>query len=148
MADIERSMEVAAPPERVFSFVASQWEGTLDFWEKGIEAWAPLTSSPLGPGFQVEDVGRMLGLGIRVRMEVREFEAGRGWSAFSVGGPPVRGDWRFEPVDGGTRFTYRLRYDMPPPVLGPLLDRALIEKRWAQAIEASLRNLKARVEGH
>lgn len=65
-----------------------------------------------------------------------------------AGGPPVRGDWRFEPVDGGTRFTYRLRYDMAPPVLRPLLDRAFIEKRWAQAIEASLRNLKARVEGH
>jgi len=148
MADIERCIEISAPPEDVFRYVVSQWEGNLGFWEEGIEAWTPLTSSPLGPGFQVAYVGRMLGLGMRVRMEVRDFDAGRGWSAYSVAGPRVRGDWRFEGVSGGTRFTYRLRYGMPPPILGPLLDHALFEKRWIKAIEASLANLKSRLEAH
>jgi len=146
MADIERYIEISASPEDVIDFVVSQWEGTLDFWETGIEGWRPLTPPPLGPGFQVEYVGRMLGLGLRVRMEVREFDTGRGWSAHSVAGPPVRGDWRFEAVTGGTRFTYRLRYGMPPPLLGPLLDHALLKKRWIKAIEQSLANLKTRVE--
>lgn len=148
MADIERSIEISMPPQDVFSFVASQWEGALDFWEAGIEGWTPLDSLPLRPGVQVEYLGRMLGIGIRVRMEVRDFDAGHGWTAYSVAGPPVRGDWRFESVEGGTRFTYRLRYAMPPPILGPLLDRTLLERRWVHAIEASLANLKARVEAH
>jgi len=146
MADIERWIEISAPPEEVFRFVVSQWEASLDFWEEGIEAWTPLTSSPLGPGFQVEYVARTLGIDLRVRMEVRDFDPGRGWSAYSLAGPRVRGDWRFEPASGGTRFTYRLRYGMPPPILGPVLDRAFLEKRWIKAIEASLANLRTRLE--
>lgn len=144
MADLERSIEIPAPPEEVFEFVASEWETTLGFWESGIEGWHPLSSGELREGFQVEYVGRMLGIGLKVLMEVRDFQAGRGWTANSLGEPPVRGDWRFDPTNGGTRFTYRLRYTMPPPVIGPLLDKLLIERKWASAIEASLGNLKAK----
>ncbi len=143
MADIERSIEIPAPPGEVFRFVASEWESTLEFWESGIEEWHPLSAGGLGEGFQVEYVGRMLGVGLKVRMEVRDFQDGRGWTAHSMGGPLVRGDWRFDSVNEGTRFTYRLRYRMPPPLIGLLLDKLLIERRWSSAIEASLGNLKA-----
>lgn len=146
MADLTRSVEIAASPETVFNYVVSQWEGSLDFWEQGIEDWNLLTPPPLKAGARVAYTGRMLGLGFPVRMEVRDFEPGRGWFAQSIHGPPVRGDWTFEGADGGTRFTYRLRYTLPPPVLGPFLDRWLMEPRWRRAIEASLENLKRECE--
>jgi hypothetical protein len=146
MADVARSVQIAASPDSVFRYVVTEWEGDLDFWEDGIEGWRLLTPPPLKTGARVEYTGRMLGIGFPVRMEVRSFEPGKGWSAHSIEGPPVRGDWRFEPADAGTRFTYRLRYTMPPPVLGPILDRWLMEPRWRRAIEASLNNLKGECE--
>jgi hypothetical protein len=146
MADLERSIELPMPPAEVFRYVASQWETTLDFWEHGIEDWSPLDPPPLKQGFRVEYVGRVLGVGLKVRMEVSDFEEGRAWTAKSMDGPRVQGDWRFEPIEGGTRFTYRLRYTMPPPIIGPLMDRFLIKQRWASAIEASLANLKVELD--
>ncbi len=143
MADLERSIEIPAPPDEVFQFVASQWEATLGFWEGGIEEWHPVSAGELREGFRVEYVGRVLGIGLKVRMEVRDYQVGRGWTAYSLGGPPVRGDWRFSPTREGTRLTYRLRYRMPPPLIGPLLDKLFIEKKWASSIEASLENLEA-----
>jgi len=143
MADLQRSIDIPAPPEAVFQFLASQWETSLDFWAAGIEDWRAISSPPLGEGFQVEYVGRILGVGMKVRMEVRDFRPGRGWTANSMAGPPVRGVWRFDPLDGGTRFTYRLVYRMPPPLLGPLMDRLFVARQWASAIEASLANLQA-----
>lgn len=146
MADIERSIDVAAHPEDVFRFVVSQWEGSLDFWAGGIENWKPLTPPPLGEGSRVRYTGRMLGIGMPVTMEVRDYRPGRGWTAYSLGSPAVRGDWRFEKGPSGTRFTYRLRYTMPPPLLGPLLDRLILARQWGKAIDASLARLKARME--
>ena len=49
----------------------------------------------------------------------------------------------FPPVKEGTRFTYGLRHRMPPPLIGPLSDKPLIEQGWSAEIEASFGNLKA-----
>jgi hypothetical protein len=147
MADIRRSISINASPEDVFRFVASAWESDLAFWEVGVEGWKPLTPPPLAEGFQVEYTARMLGIPNKVRMEVREYSEGVGWWASSIKGPPVRGDWQFEREGRGTRFTYRLRYAMPPPLLGPLLDKMILAALWEKAAGHALLKLRVMVEG-
>lgn len=146
MATITRSVDIAVARETAFDFVASQWEGTLDFWAGAIERWTPQRGRPLGMGYRVGYTARMLGIPLRVEMEVVGFRRPEGWTAQSRTGPPVTGEWRFEAVDAGTRFRYRLSYRMPPPLLGPLLDRLVIAGLWERNIEQSLVNLKRRLE--
>ena len=105
MADFEKSVDIDAPLDSVYHFVVSAWETDMGFWETGIEGWTPLSPAPLSEGFQVEYVGRILGIGLKNRMEVRDHREGEGWSSFSIEGPTVRGDWSFEPTAAGTRFT-------------------------------------------
>ncbi len=97
-------------------------------------------------GFRVRYVAKLLGLPFTVEMEVHDFVPGQGWVARSVGGPQEEGTWRFSSENGHTRFTYRLSYRMPPAVLGPLLDRWLMARRWEDAITLSLAALKRLLE--
>jgi uncharacterized membrane protein len=146
MATISASVDIAAPLSKVFAFVVAEWEGTLAFWPRGIRRWTPLSAAPLGDGFRVRYRAQLLGVPFSVEMEVCDFVYERGWRARSVGGPPAEGRWEFEPNDSGTEFTYRLSYEMPPPGVGPLLDRWLLGPAWERAIGEALANLKRQIE--
>jgi hypothetical protein len=146
VADIAASVDINASVRAVFDFVVAEWQGTLAFWPQGIRKWRPTPNRPLGDGFRVRYVAMMLGLAIPVEMEISDFMPDRGWTAKSVSGPLVEGRWQFAPQGAGTRFSYRLRYRMPPPGVGPLLDRWFLAPAWERAILAALANLKRLVE--
>jgi len=146
MATLEQTVEIRAPAEVVFDYVVAEWESSLSFWRGGVYKWTPLSESPMGDGFRVSYVARMLGVGFRIEMEVRDFVRYEGWRAVSRRGLPVEGRWRFVSDDGRTKFTYRLSYDLPPPILGPLLDELLMKRLWTTAIDRSLVSLKRLIE--
>ena len=146
MATLERSIEIRASAETVFDFVVAEWESSMSFWQGGVYEWKPLSQGPMGNGFRVSYVARMLGVGFRIEMEVKDFERHEGWAAVSRKGPAAEGRWRFVSDDGTTRFTYGLSYDLPPPFLGPLMDKLLMKRLWSRAIERSLANLKRLIE--
>ena len=146
MSKLEKSIEINAPVTEAFAFVVAEWEGDLSFWQGGVYDWEPRSAGPMGDGFEVSYLARILGLGYRIEMTVRDFQANRGWTAVSRKGPETTGTWQFEPLDGSTRFTYRLEYTMPLPLVGGLLDRLLVAPRWARIIDRSLEHLKTLVE--
>lgn len=146
MATIAASVDIAAPPSKVFAFVTAEWEGTLAFWPRGIRRWTPSSAAPLGDGFRIRYRAQLLGVPFPMEMGVCDFVPGRRWRARSVGGPPAEGRWEFAPRGCGTRFTYRLSYEMPPPVVGPLVDRWLTGPAWERAVGEALANLKRLVE--
>jgi ligand-binding SRPBCC domain-containing protein len=146
MATLERTVEIRAPAETVFDFVVAQWEANMSFWQGGVYKWTPLTRGAMGDGFRVRYVARMLGVGFQIEMEVEDFLRYEGWVAVSRKGPSAEGRWRFVSDDGKTRFTYGLSYDLPPPVIGPLMDRLLMKRLWSNAIDRSLANLKRLIE--
>jgi len=100
MADIEPSIDIEAPPDFVFRFVARAWETDMGFWtaEDGVVDWTPIGPMPFSKGFRIEYVAKQLGVGFRMEVEVKEFDDGKSWSAFTVKGLPLRGDWRFQPI--------------------------------------------------
>jgi len=146
MACIEHSIAINAPPEATFGFVLADWQGHLRFWQHGVRNWQPLTSGPVGVGFRVRYTAQVLGVPFPMEMEVVAFEPGHGWTARSVSGPPAEGRWAFAAHPAGTLFTYGLTYRMPPPLLGPLLDRWFFAPAWRRSIAGALANLKRLVE--
>ena len=147
MATLERTVEINAPAETVFDFVVAEWESSMSFWQGGVYKWTPLSEGPMGDGFRVSYVARMLGVGFHVEMEVENFVAYEGWIAVSRTGPSAEGRWLFVSENGSTRFTNGLTYSLPPPVLGPLLDKLVMRRLWSRAIDRSLLNLKRSIEG-
>jgi len=145
MAKLEKSIEIKAPVTEAFALVVAEWEGDLSFWQGGVYDWEP-SERPMGDGFVVSYLAKILGLGYRIEMSVQDFQANRGWTAVSRKGPETTGTWRFEALDGSTRFTYRLEYSMPLPLVGGLLDKLLLAPRWARIIDRSLEHLKILVE--
>ncbi|MGD2151811.1 MAG: SRPBCC family protein [Gemmatimonadales bacterium] len=146
MATLEHTVEIGAPADRVFDFVVAEWESSMSFWQGGVYNWSPLSRGPMGDGFRVAYVARMLGVGFQIEMEVRDFVRYEGWVAVSRKGPSSEGRWRFVSENGTTKFTYELSYDLPPPILGPLMDRLLMKRLWSRAIDRSLLNLKQLIE--
>ncbi len=146
MATLERTVEIRAPAEAVFDVVVAEWESGMSFWQGGVYDWTPLSDGPMGDGFRVSYVARMLGVGFHIEMEVQGFVRYEGWVAVSRKGPSAEGRWRFVSDDGRTMFTYGLSYDLPPPVLGPLMDKLLMKRLWSRAIDRSLVNLKRLIE--
>jgi len=118
----------------------------MSFWQGGVHKWTPLSEGPLGDGFRVSYIARMLGVGFHIEMEVQNFVRHEGWVAVSRKGPSAEGRWRSVSDDGTTSFTYGLSYDLPPPVLGPLMDKLLMRRLWSRVIERSLANLKRAIE--
>jgi hypothetical protein len=146
MATLERTVEIRAPVETVFGFVVAEWESGMSFWQGGVYKWTPLSEAPMGDGFRVSYVARMLGVGFHIEMEVQDFVRHEGWLAVSRKGPSAEGRWRFVSYDGRTSFTYGLSYDLPLPLLGPLMDKLLMRRLWSRAIDRSLANLKRVIE--
>lgn len=140
---VERT-DLPAPPERVWS-VLSDWERQAT-WMPDV-AWIRL----LGPE-------RELGARVAVRTRVFGIPAATDLLTVTAWEPPRRlavdhagvvkgwGEWRLEPADGGTRFTWTDELRLFPPVLG---DLALFlyspVQRWM--LRRSIRNLRRLVEG-
>ena len=145
MARIEQSVEIKAPVEKVFDFVVSEWEKEMSFFE-GIHDWQPGSEGRMGDGFQISYKAKILGVETKIEMEVKDYVENKGWVATSTTGPRTIGEWRFAPMNGGTRFTYVLDYQMPMPIVGGIVDTLLVKGTWVRLIDKSLQNLKRALE--
>ena len=55
------------------------------------------------------------------------------------------GEWTFEALDGGTKFTSVIDFEYDIPMIGPLL-KALVARKMQQNIDGMLRAIKEQVE--
>ena len=145
MKRIEASVEINAPVADVFPF-ASDWQRWEDWWE-GVSKFRPTTELKRGNGTRYAYKAWIAGLTLDVETEIHDFAENVGWRGVATKGPPHRTQWVFEPKGGKTRLTYILEYDLPWPVLGPVLDSLLMRPGWQRILERSLANLKIHFEG-
>ncbi len=110
MPSLERSLNINAPPERVYeAFVdLSRW---LE-WNPQLREVTPLSEGPLAVGSKARIAGQMM-IGARV-WEVTELNPGRSF-AWKSSFPGVRlvFDHIAEGADGGTRATIRIDIEGP-----------------------------------
>jgi uncharacterized protein YndB with AHSA1/START domain len=147
MTVVSSSIDIAAPPERV-------WEIVMDARRLGdwVTIHRKLLSAPTQPvreGAHMEQTLCLRGVNFKVRWELEECQAPR--HAVWEGRGPARSHARTEYVlaaqDGGTRFDYCNEFRAPFGPFGAAASRALVGGVPAREAQRSLERLKALVEG-
>jgi uncharacterized membrane protein len=148
VATVMESVRVKAPVEDVFKFVFD-WQNVANFYE-GVEGYEPACEEPWGNGsrFACTIKSPMVG-DKQMVLEVGDFVENHGWTRFSVEGPQWLEHWWFEALPGyprETKVNYDLKYKVPVPVIGGLVDALVTKKRRAQQTQHTLSNIKAMME--
>lgn len=151
---VERSIEIDAPPERVFEIVGDvakspEWAGSGE-----VRAVVRQTEGPIGVGTRYRSDQNVRGLTYHTTSTITDYEPNRRiiWRVE----PPVytRSAWGFtlEPTPtGGTRLTHFYDTDTPSGV-GPRFFMKLLYRlgnrraELGRHVEATLRNLKQLAE--
>jgi uncharacterized membrane protein len=144
MGKVGSSVEIHVPVEKVVAFL-EDWHNA-EKWYEGIYDWKPTTEMTTGNGARFSYKVKDLGLEIQYETELYDHVKGRAFKLRSVEGPKVNERYSFEPIEGGTRVTYAMDYDVPPPILGALLDLLVLRSLWAKRVQTNLQNLKRLLE--
>ena len=126
---IERNVEIAAPPERVFAVVTDL--STHPRWRPSVREFRTADGGPPAVGSEIVEVVRFAGRDVRMRYRVTELESPRVFAADYVDGP-IEVAIRFDCASAGEGtlavFTCdterpRIARVLPFPFFGPLMGR-------------------------
>ncbi len=143
---IEKSIEIKAPPEKVFAFMLS--EKMNDLWGKYMEAkWT--TPGPV----RVGTIGHWIAkpafkLPGEWDTEVIEFEENKKMSMRTVESSKLKMTTTgiLEPTIFGSKTTYIEEYEVPYSVIGKLADKITYRKATERFMDELLQNLKNALE--
>ena len=143
---VERTTEIAAPPERVYEVVmdAKHLEDWVSIHEKLIEA----PQGELKKGSELVQCLKLAGRKFNVHWEVVEDDCPTRvvWEGKGPVHSHAKVVYEFEPNgNGGTRFSYMNQYDLPGGALGKLAGRSVSGVARKEA-GRSLERLKALLE--
>lgn len=141
MLTIKRSIEIAAPAERVFDQLTDP-VNLLEIWPSLVEVARPRFEPDGRHAF--DWTFRMAGIPFHGKCETAEAERPRRRVDRNTGGIPSTFRWTMEPRGESTGVELQVDYDVPGIlriVAGPIL-RALNERE----AETLLANLKSRIE--
>ncbi|MGL4574478.1 MAG: SRPBCC family protein [Burkholderiaceae bacterium] len=141
---ISAAIEIAKPLEDVFAFT-SNVENDVK-WRTNVQSLRNLTPPPTGVGTRSVETLQVLGKPLETVTEVVEFVPNQKIARKTVSGAtPVATLRQYEPIAGGTRFTYAVSVDVNGVLLFRLLKPAM--KIWYQRkTEQQLQALRALLE--
>ena len=141
---LRRSDVLEAPVEGVWTALAD-WR-RYPSWMPDVAWVRRLDDGPEGEGMRLAVRTKVLGLPLVTdELVITRWEPGRLMRIDHLGLVRGWGEWRLEPAEGGTRFTWIEELRMPPPVLGQLgLFLYSPVLRWT--FGRSVRNLRRIVE--
>jgi len=144
LSEINRSVVIDASAEEVFDFT-DDWRN-LPEYQPGIKDWQPTTEKTRGEGARFSYTTKELGMEFDIETEIIEVSLNekRAWK--TVSGADIEAQWFFEPLNGRTKTTYILDYDLPIPIIGNIIDVLLVRERREIWVEDMLQNLKTLIE--
>jgi carbon monoxide dehydrogenase subunit G len=142
---LERTVEIAAPPERVYDVVMDP--GRLEEW---VSIHHHLEDAPEGllkQGSKLTQVLKLAGQKFHVRWTVVENQPCERvvWEGRGPVTSHARVVYGFQENGGGTRFSYANEYDLPGGPLGRLAGRT-VSRVTAKEVDETLTRLKRLVE--
>jgi carbon monoxide dehydrogenase subunit G len=142
---VERSLEIAAPPQRLYDVVMDP--SRLEDWvtiHHHLEGSAP---ERLETGSELVQCLKLAGRKFKVRWKVVENEPCRHvvWEGHGPVGSHARVEYGLEPNSRGTRFSYMNQYELPGGPVGRFAGRA-VSKVTQKELEGSLERLRSLVE--
>jgi carbon monoxide dehydrogenase subunit G len=142
---IERTVEIAAPPERVYEVVMDP--ARLHEWVTIHHHLEDAPDGQLKQGSKLTQCLRLAGKKFNVRWTVVENDPCTKvvWEGRGPVASHARVAYGFEGNGGGTTFSYLNEYDLPGGVLGRMAGRA-VSRVTQRELEGSLQRLKSLVE--
>ncbi len=141
MLSINRSIEIAAPPARVFDHLADP-QSLLEIWGSLEKVEHPTRDADGRHAF--DWTYRMAGVRFRGHCDTVDLVRGERRVDHNTGGIPSTFRWAFAPSGAGTRVTLDVDYDIPAVIgllAGPVL--RVVNEHEAEGL---LQNLKLRME--
>jgi uncharacterized protein YndB with AHSA1/START domain len=145
VAPIVSSIEIARPPEEVFSYVTDP--SRLAEWQESVVSTRMDGSGPAGVGSRVR-VTRRVGRRERaMTAELAELDPPRSWAVRGIDGP-VRGnvDGTVEPIDDGARSRVTIALALQGHGIGKLLVPLVVRPQARKEMATNIRNLQQRLE--
>jgi uncharacterized protein YndB with AHSA1/START domain len=144
MAPIESSIDIARPPDEVFSYVADP--SRFAEWQHDVVRVDVEGVGPPGLGARFTTTRRIGGVERTMTQEVTELRPPVSWAVHGVDGP-IRPSARVTvtPLDGGTRSRVLFALDFEGHGIGRPLVPA-VRRQAQRAAPVSYRNLKQRLE--
>ncbi|MDQ3627839.1 MAG: SRPBCC family protein [Actinomycetota bacterium] len=125
---IEHSVVIRRPLEDVWTYVTDPANNPV--WQGPVTEVRSGTGVPVAVGSEIAEVMHFLGRRIEVTWAVTEYEPMQRSAVRTISGPvPMHGSYRFERVDGGTRFTLGAEmqahglFKLAEPVFARMVDR-------------------------
>jgi carbon monoxide dehydrogenase subunit G len=141
---VERTIQIAAPPEAIYDVVMDPKR--LGDW---VTIHHELDKAPAGKlrkGSRLTQSLKLAGRRFRVNWTVVENDPGRVvWEGRGPVASRARVEYGFSPNGKGTRFSYSNEYELPGGPLGKMAGRA-VAKVTEKELEGSLRRLKSLLE--
>jgi uncharacterized protein YndB with AHSA1/START domain len=145
MAPIVSSIEIARPPEQVFSYVTDP--SRLAEWQESVGARAE-GGGPPAVGSKAITTRRIGRRERTMTMEITNIGPPRSWAVRGIDGP-VRGivNGAVEPLGDGARSRVTIELDFEGHGLGKLLVPLVVRRQAQGEMPRNLRSLKERLEG-
>jgi ligand-binding SRPBCC domain-containing protein len=136
----EASVVIARPPAEVWDYTICA--DHLAVWEPAVVEAEQITEGPLAVGTRWSGKSSLLGVKFSWIGEFTEVDVNKGTAFKSIDSKVAFSNTsRFEEVEGGTRFTYRLESESGlGGIFGKLAD-PLVNMAYGRALRASLENL-------
>jgi uncharacterized protein YndB with AHSA1/START domain len=142
MEKLTKSVTIAAPPEKVYAYLADPTT-MLQFWPSMVDVRDVHAGEDGRKKYSW--TYKMGGMKFDGASEQVELIPGERIVAVSKHGIENRFDWTFEPAAGGTRLTVQAEYSVPVPLLGRLAEAILVKQNEREA-DVMLANLKMLIE--
>ena len=137
----ELSITIDAPPERVFARISDPMTKPED--APAIVEVKDICGEGVGATFKL--VYKMLGKPFEIEVKYTEYVPNQRIALEFKGGIGGNALYTLEPIDGGTKFTYTVDYNVPIPLVGKVAE-VFLKKQNEREGKLSLENVKARVE--
>jgi uncharacterized membrane protein len=141
---IEKSIEINAPPEKVWSFI--NWDNVPKYYEsvKKVE-WTSKEHNRVGATLHF--TSELAGVKGEADAEITEWTENKkaSWRTIT-GNPTMIFTAALDPTEAGTKMTFAADYEMPYSILGKIIDKLRVHKAMEKDNENALKKLKVMAE--
>ena len=141
MARIERSITINAPVEKVFTYITDP--------KNELETVPGITDirdiKGQGVGQRYSWTYKMMGISLKGKSEVIEYEPNERYITNSTGGIISTWIWTVRPKGDGTQLNLVVEYTIPVPVIGKVGERLVLRQNEREA-DLAMATLKDRLE--
>ncbi len=142
MAQIEKTIEINAPVEKVWVLISDL--GRIPEWAKDYTERETITSKQrTGVGTTTHEIGVAFGRPYEKDFIVTEWVEKEKISFGSTSGWPWKGSWIMRPSKEGTLFTYAVDFELP---FDAERLKEVFRKRYEELLEKWVQNIKNIVE--